>query len=148
MNQDEFKVSVDIAHYNAGNYIRKALDSLIRQTMNEDHFGVIIVEDKRTKPLDIIQKYESKIKHLRIVGADHSHGYPSIPRNQAIEKTRGTFIMLMDQNDNLADDTLLTFYNFSDADSDVSMANTLKAKCTAAHKVPLKMAGTLNTQSS
>lgn len=75
MNQDEFKVSVVIAHYNAGNYIRKALDSLVRQTMNQDDFEVIIVDDKSTKPLDIIQEYESKIKHLRIIVEDQNHGY-------------------------------------------------------------------------
>lgn len=50
MNRDEYKVSVVIAHYNAGNYIRKALDSLVRQTMNQDDFEVIIVDDKSTKP--------------------------------------------------------------------------------------------------
>ncbi|WP_224163979.1 glycosyltransferase [Leuconostoc gasicomitatum] len=51
MNRDEYKVSVVIAHYNAGNYIRKALDSLVRQTMNQDDFEAIIADDKSTKTL-------------------------------------------------------------------------------------------------
>ena len=96
MNQDEFKVSVVITHYNAGNYIRKALDSLVRQTMNQEDFEVIIVDDKSTKPLHILQEYDSEIKNLRIVIEEQNHGYPSIPRNHGIAQARGTFIMLMD----------------------------------------------------
>ncbi|WP_314406205.1 glycosyltransferase family 2 protein [Leuconostoc suionicum] len=138
MNQDEFKVSVVIAHYNAGNYIRKALDSLVRQTMNQDDFEVIIVDDKSTKPLNIIQEYESQLKHLRIVVEEQNHGYPSIPRNHGIAKARGTFIMLMDQDDNLADDTLLTFYNFAGDDSDVIIGKYAEGKMYNGTQVPFK----------
>lgn len=138
MNRDEYKVSVVIAHYNAGNYIRKSLDSLVRQTMNQDDFEVIIVDDKSTKPLDIIQEYESKIKHLRIVVEDQNHGYPSIPRNHGIAKARGTFIMLMDQDDNLADDTLLTFVEFAGDDSDVIIGKYAEGKMYNGTQVPFK----------
>lgn len=138
MNQDEFKVSVVIAHYNAGNYIRKALDSLVRQTMNQDDFEVIIVDDKSTKPLNIIQEYESQLKHLRIIVEDQNHGYPSIPRNHGIAKARGTFIMLMDQDDNLADDTLLTFVEFAGDDSDVIIGKYAEGKMYNGTQVPFK----------
>ncbi|MCT8386229.1 glycosyltransferase family 2 protein [Leuconostoc mesenteroides] len=138
MNQDEFKVSVVIAHYNAGIYIRKALDSLVRQTMNQDDFEVIIVDDKSTKPLDIIQEYESKIKYLRIVVEEQNHGYPSIPRNHGIAKAHGTFIMLMDQDDNLADDTLLTFVEFAGDDSDVIIGKYAEGKMYNGTQVPFK----------
>lgn len=138
MNQDEFKVSVVIAHYNAGNYIRKALDSLVRQTMNQDDFEVIIVDDKSTKPLDIIQEYASQLKHLRIIIEDQNHGYPSIPRNHGIAKARGTFIMLMDQDDNLADDTLLTFVEFAGDDSDVIIGKYAEGKMYNGTQVPFK----------
>ncbi|WP_317286486.1 glycosyltransferase family 2 protein [Leuconostoc mesenteroides] len=138
MNQDEFKVSVVIAHYNAGNYIRKALDPLVRQTMNQDDFEVIIVDDKSTKPLDIIQEYASQLKHLRIIIEDQNHGYPSIPRNHGIAKARGTFIMLMDQDDNLADDTLLTFVEFAGDDSDVIIGKYAEGKMYNGTQVPFK----------
>lgn len=138
MNQDEFKVSVVIAHYNAGNYIRKALDSLVRQTMNQDDFEVIIVDDKSTKPLNIIQEYESQLKYLRIVVEEQNHGYPSIPRNHGIAKARGTFIMLMDQDDNLADDTLLTFVEFAGDDSDVIIGKYAEGKMYNGTQVPFK----------
>ncbi|MDV7703854.1 glycosyltransferase family 2 protein [Leuconostoc suionicum] len=138
MDFDKYKVSVVIAHYNAGNYIRKALDSLVRQTMNQDDFEIIIVDDKSTKPLDIIQEYESQLKHLRIVVEEQNHGYPSIPRNHGIAKARGTFIMLMDQDDNLADDTLLTFYNFAGDNSDVIIGKYAEGKMYNGTQVPFK----------
>ncbi|MEL1261953.1 glycosyltransferase family 2 protein [Leuconostoc mesenteroides] len=138
MNRDEYKVSVVIAHYNAGNYIRKALDSLVRQTMNQDDFEVIIVDDKSTKPLNIIQEYESKISHLQIMVEEQNHGYPSIPRNHGIEKARGTFILVMDQDDNLADDTLLTFVEFAGDDSDVIIGKYAEGKMYNGTQIPFK----------
>ncbi|WKY78601.1 glycosyltransferase [Leuconostoc lactis] len=96
--------------------------------MNQDDFEVIIVDDTSTKQLDIIQEYESQIKHLRIVVEEQNHGYPSIPSNHGIAKARGTFIMLMDQDDNLADDTLLIFVEFTGADSDVIIGKYAEGK--------------------
>ncbi|GDZ83278.1 hypothetical protein LCIT_05200 [Leuconostoc citreum] len=49
MSRDEFKVLIIIAYANAENYIRRALDSLVGQTMNQDDLEVIIVDDKGTK---------------------------------------------------------------------------------------------------
>ncbi|WP_224172422.1 glycosyltransferase family 2 protein [Leuconostoc gelidum] len=138
MDHDKHKVSIVIAHYNARNYIRKALESLVRQTMSQDDFEVIIVDDKSTEPLDIIQGYECKIKHLRIIVEEQNHGYPSIPRNHGIAKAHGTFIMLMDQDDNLADDTLLTFYEFAGNDSDVIIGKYAEGKMYNGTQVPFR----------
>lgn len=44
---------------------------------------------------------------------------PSIPRNQGIAQARGTIIILVNQDDNLADNILLTFVGFASDDSDV-----------------------------
>lgn len=75
--------------------------------MNQDDFGVVIVDVKSTKSLDIIQEYRSKIKSLRIILEEKNDAYPSMPKNHGIDNSRGTLIMLMDQDDNyLADDTL------------------------------------------
>ena len=123
MNQDEFKVSVVIAHYIARNHLRTAFDSLVRQTIKQDHFEVIIVDNKSTKLLDIIQEYESKINHLRIIIEEQNHGYPSISRNHGIAKARGTFIILMDQ-----DATLLTFVEFAGDNSDVIIVKYAEGK--------------------
>ena len=119
MSRDRFKISVVIAHYNAGNYIRKALDSLVNQTMNQEDFEVIIVDDKSTQPLNIIRQYEAKIKNLKILVEDKNNGYPSIPRNHGIDVAEGIFILLMDQDDNLAKDTLQKFFSFAGEDSDI-----------------------------
>lgn len=139
MNQDEFKVSVVIAHYNAGEYIRKALDSLVRQTMPQEDFEVIIVDDKSTQPLDIIQAYRDKVSHLKVIIEEKNHGYPSIPRNHGIDNARGTFVMLMDQDDNLADDTLQAFVTFAGDDSDVIIGKYAAGKKFNGTQVPFKI---------
>lgn len=80
--------------------------------MSQEDFEVVIVDDKRTKSLDIVHEYKGKIKNLRIIVEEKHHDYPIIPRKHAIDNARGIFVMLMDQDDNLADDTLMTFDEF------------------------------------
>lgn len=97
--KDQYKVSVVIAHYNGGEYVRKNLDALMRQTMPQDDFEVIVVDDKSTQSLDIIESYIGKIKNYTILQEERNNGYPSIPRNHGIDNAKGTYIMLIDQDD-------------------------------------------------
>lgn len=138
MNQDEYKVSVIIAHYDAGDYVRKVLDSLAKQTMSQEDFEVVIVDDKITKSLAIIEQYKSKIKNLRIIVEEKNHDYPSMPRNHGIDNARGTFVMVMDQDDNLADDTLMTFFKFAGNDSDVIIGKYAQGAHYNGTQVPFK----------
>jgi len=137
-NQDNYRVSVVIAHYNAGNYIKKALDSLARQTMSQTDFEVIIVDDKSTKPLDVILAYHGKINNLKIIREGENYGYPSIPRNHGIDQASGTFVMLMDQDDHLADNTLERFVSFAVDDSDVIIGKYAQGAHYNGTQVPFK----------
>lgn len=96
--------------------------------MSQEDFEVVIVDDKSTKSLDIIHEYKGKIKNMRIIVEEKNYGYPSMPRNQGIDNARGTFVMLMYADDNLADDTLMTFYEFAGNDFDVIIGKYAEGK--------------------
>lgn len=119
ISEDKYKVSVVIAHYNGGEYVRQNLENLVNQTLADDEYEVIIVDDKSTESLNIIKEYEDKIKNFTLLVENKNNGYPSIPRNHGIDIAQGTFIMIIDQDDYIAENTLEKFIEFAGDDSDV-----------------------------
>lgn len=139
MDEEKKKVSVIIAHYNAGKYINQGLESLVNQTLNQDDFEVIIVDDKSTDPLDNIKKYEYKIKNFKILVEKENHGYPSIPRNHGIDIATGQYIMLMDQDDYLSTDALKSLTAYADENkSDVIIGKYAAGEGYNGTQVPFK----------
>lgn len=116
---DQFKVSVIIAHYNAGSKIFKNLQQLANQTMSSDEFEVIIVDDKSPDGIENLEKFGNQIKNLNILVEPDNHGYPSIPRNHGIDLARGTFILIIDQDDYIAKETLQNMIDLAEDKSDV-----------------------------
>lgn len=94
-----------------------------------------MMKSVRNKPLNITQEYENQFKHLQIIIEEQNPGYP---RNHGIAQARGTFIMLMDQDDNLAYDTLLTFHNLAGDDSDVIIWKYADGKVYNCTHIPFK----------
>lgn len=118
-NEDEFKVSVVIAHYNAGNKIDKNLEQLANQTMSQDDFEVIVVDDKSPNGIDNITVFSDKIKNLKILVEEENNGYPSIPRNHGIDNALGEFIQIIDQDDYISEEALENLYKLAGDKSDV-----------------------------
>lgn len=132
-------VSVIIAHFNAGKYITQGLESLVQQTLSQDDFEVIIVDDKSTEPLDNIIKYKKKIKNLKVIVEKKNHGYPSIPRNHGIDIATGKYIMLMDQDDYLAPYALKSLTTYADQNkSDIVIGKYATGKGYNGPQIPFK----------
>lgn len=118
-NFDEFKVSVIIAHYNAGSKINKNLEQLSRQTINPDDFEVIVIDDKSPDGIDNLKIFSNKIKNFKILMETENNGYPSIPRNHGINYAKGKFVMIIDQDDYISTDALEKLVEFSNDESDI-----------------------------
>lgn len=118
-NLDKFKVSVIIANYNAGDKINKNLEHLANQTMNQDDFEVIVVDDKSPNGIENIRAFSDRIKNLKVLVETKNNGYPSIPRNHGIDSALGEFIQIVDQDDYIAEDALEKMYGLADGTSDV-----------------------------
>ena len=92
----EIKISVIMPIYNASDYLRPALDSVIAQTLSE--IEIICIDDGSTdKSLSIIKEYHEKDQRIRIV-TENNAGV-STARNKGIIRARGEYIIFLDADD-------------------------------------------------
>ena len=98
------KVSVLMAAYNAGNYIRESLDSLLSQTMTD--WQCICVDDASTDDtLKILRTYASADKRVEVVVLEENGGQAHA-RNVALERACGQYVCMLDSDDWLSADAL------------------------------------------
>ena len=85
------KFSVIIPAFNMEKYIKKTLDSVMKQTFTD--YEVIVVDDGSTdKTVEIAKKYKVKVIECK-------HGGLSAVRNAAIKEAKGDYLVLLDSDD-------------------------------------------------
>ena len=90
------KYSFVVPVYNTSKYLKKCLDSLVKQTFKD--FEVIIVNDGSTdKSKDIILKYESKYDSIKVINQENQG--LSMARNNGVKKASGKYIIFIDSDD-------------------------------------------------
>lgn len=99
---DHIKISVIIPVYNASEYLRECLDSVLKQTLND--IELLCVDDGSTdSSLAILQEYASNDKRVHIFCQQNLGAGPA--RNLGLANAQGEFIAFMDGDD---------FYNTPD----------------------------------
>ncbi len=95
MNCD-IKVSVIMPIYNAYDYLRPAIDSVIYQTLRD--FEIICIDDGSTdKSLEILKEYQKNDERIRIV--TEANAGPGLARNNGLGRARGEYIAFLDADD-------------------------------------------------
>ena len=121
------KVSVVVPAYQPGDGIRRVVDSLAAQTMPQDEFELIIVDDG--SPDDTwarLQGIRDERPNVRVERIENS-GWPSRPRNVGLELARGEYVLFMDHDDEIFPDGLRASYEYATAHrADVLNAKELK----------------------
>ncbi len=99
-------ISIIVPIYNAEKYLNKCIDTLLCQTKNELEF--ILINDGSTDRTDeIIRKYKDKrIKYYK----NKNQGIGKT-RNFGISKSTGKYIMFIDSDDYLEENTCQTLYD-------------------------------------
>lgn len=88
------KVSVIIPLFNARQYVRGAIDSVLSQTYR--NIEIIVVDDGSTdNPEIVLEKYSDRIKFIRL---EENKG-PSIARNIGIRTSTGEYLVFLDADD-------------------------------------------------
>ncbi len=89
-------VSIIITTYNYAQYIERAIRSALDQSLDDDHYEVIVVNDASTdNTAEILENFSDEIrafnleKNLGLSGA----------RNFGVRKARGQFIIFLDADD-------------------------------------------------
>ncbi len=101
------KVSVIIPVYNTEEYVKKAVMSIVNQTLKD--IEIIVINDGSTdNSLNVVTKIAEKDNRIQIYSQENQG--LSITRNTGIEKAKGNYIYFMDSDDLLDIDALECCY--------------------------------------
>ncbi|MFP7298704.1 glycosyltransferase [Neobacillus niacini] len=115
------KISIAVPVYNREEQIRICLDTLVNQTMDNNDYEIICVNDmSKDKSLDILEEYKEKYSNIRIINREYNSGGASQPRNDAINVAQGKYIFFVDSDDYIGEESLDRMYKFAEeSNSDV-----------------------------
>lgn len=98
------KVSILMAVYNAGQYLDKAIRSVLAQSM--PHWQLICVDDCSTdNSRDILCRYASLDERIQLFSKSCNEGQ-AVARNDALAHAKGEYVMMLDADDWLSADCL------------------------------------------
>lgn len=104
------KVSIIIPVYNVEKYLKRCLDSIIRQTYK--NLEIICVNDgSPDSSLEILRKYEKQDSRIKIV--DKENGGVSSARNSGIRAMTGEYVIFVDADDWLEKDAVEKLYQIA-----------------------------------
>ncbi|RIO68420.1 glycosyltransferase family 2 protein, partial [Staphylococcus borealis] len=111
--------SIIVTTFNNSKTIRKTLDSVVNQTLNDDNYEIIVVDDKSTDyTMDIINTYNNE--NIKVYQLNQNSGGPSKPRNEGIAQSNGKYIYFLDGDDWLDVNLLEAIsLNYLKLDSDI-----------------------------
>lgn len=105
----KYKISILVAAYNAEKYIRKCLDSLQNQTLQE--IQVICIDDASTdNTLTILKEYATLDRRFTVLAQPVNKGQ-AVARNRGLELATGEFVTFLDSDDWYAEDALEKAYD-------------------------------------
>ena len=111
---DNVKVSVVMPIYNAYNYLRPAIDSVLGQSLEE--LELICVDDGSTdRSLDILREYMDADSRVRIITENNAG--PAHARNKGLARARGEYVIFLDADDFFDPALLERLYCLAERDS-------------------------------
>ncbi len=108
------KVSVIVPVYNPGKYLRRCTDSIVGQSLPQDEFEAIFVDDGSTdeSPAEL-DALAVAHPNIRVIHQPNS-GWPGKPRNVGIDAARGKYLYFVDHDDVLGSEALERMYAFAE----------------------------------
>lgn len=104
-NKKKIDLSIIIPVYNVEKYIRQCLNSVFNQGMKDENYEIIIINDgTQDHSIEVIQDIINQHKNITII-SQKNQGV-SIARNNGIEKASGEYILMLDSDDLLVENTL------------------------------------------
>ena len=117
------KFSIIIPNYNKGQFIGECLDSIINQTLNKENYEIIVIDDKSDdNSLEVIKNYDVKLFHVdrKMAGG---------ARNKGLDNANGEYIVFLDSDDKLVDNTVLErLFNLIDNEDIINLSYVRESK--------------------
>lgn len=112
------KISIIIPVYNVEEYLKQCLDSVINQTFKD--IEIIIVNDGSTdNSINIIEEY--KERDSRIIFLNQENHGPGYARNSGLKIAKGEYILFIDSDDWIREDTLQELYEIVKNDKNIDL---------------------------
>ena len=99
------QLSIIVPVYNVENYIRTCIQSIYRQGLDENIFEVIVVNDG-TEDNSMAMIEDIIREHNNIIVIEQDNLSLSVARNNGIAKATGEYILMLDSDDLLIDNSL------------------------------------------
>ena len=111
------KITIIVPVYNSENYIRRCVDSVLRQSFED--FELLLINDGSTDgSLKILREYEKSDKRIRVINQENMGVAKT--RNKGIKLASGKYIMFIDNDDYIENDYINKYYNsIKDTDYDI-----------------------------
>jgi len=106
------KLSILIPMYNAENFIKRCLDSLITQYIKNEDYEIIVYDDGSTdRSLEIVSNLSNERDNIFI----HSHKNQGVikTRNKLLKLAKGDYVYFVDADDYVAPNSLDNILNFA-----------------------------------
>lgn len=99
------KLSIIVPVFNVEDYIRPCLESILRQGLSDDYYEIIIVNDGTTdRSMEVITDMIEAQHNIQVIEQENQG--VSIARNRGLQKASGDYILFIDSDDLLIDDSL------------------------------------------
>lgn len=115
--KNKYKVSIVMPVHNSAMYLRKTLDNVLSQSLQD--WELIVVENGSTdNSVAILEEYAKKEPRISYFSIGKSN--PGFARNYGIEKARGHYLQFLDSDDQFENGLLQeAYYRIFDASADV-----------------------------
>lgn len=119
-------LSIIVPFHNVENYISDCLQSILNQGLKADNYEVILVNDgSEDRSMERISNLLAENSNFHIY--EQSSQGPSIARNTALSHAQGDYILMMDADDILVDNSLPIFLQHAmTSRCDMAVANFIK----------------------
>lgn len=103
-HESEYTVSVIMPVFNGEKFLKRSMDSLLKQTL--DNFEIVFIDDGSTdNTLKIINGYKEKYDFVTVLTQENSGSGKA--RNYGINEAKGEYIAFLDADDFFIDDDAL-----------------------------------------
>ncbi len=108
----DYKISLVIPCYNQEKYLKRAINSVINQSIGFENIELLLIDDCSTdNTQELIKQYALKYENIKGIFFNNNNGGPSRSRNSGIKNSNGEFVMFLDQDDYYLEDACEILYN-------------------------------------